>query len=160
MFYVSRQSNYYDDGAYSVEVARRLDCSGPGTLVARYAQLGEGDEYDNPHDAVEAAIAISRAWRGEIGRASVPFRCFTIAGNAFVYSTVKDAMTIPELRAWARGEWDALKKCDRCGDPIMGETWRLVEDPDIGDFCSENCCDRAMEDMRDAAADDEAQEIA
>jgi len=61
-YYVSRQ-NYYYSQLLIVEIAAGgLDYSGADMLVAEYKNLGEGEEYIDPRKAVEAAIAIARAW--------------------------------------------------------------------------------------------------
>jgi hypothetical protein len=151
-FYVTRQS---DDGAYSVEIAADRDFSGPGALVAKYA--GEFESFDDPREAAETAIGVAESWRADVGRkvdGGLPFRCFTIAGNALVYPTVADAFTAPELRQWAIERYAALDKCAGCGQP--GElTWTRVDDWTGERYCSESCVIRALEFEAEQATDDE-----
>jgi len=142
-YYVSMQSNFYDDGRYSVEIARALDFSGPGALASDLA--GNGSEHDDPREAVAAAIELAKFWRAEIGRkrdSGLPFRCFTIAGNAYCYPTVEDAMTAPELLKWAETEWKSIPKCDHCG--THGRDWETVYAPDDR-LCSQQCCEAVEE---------------
>lgn len=135
---VSRQSYVFDDGALAVEVARCFDYMSPGALVERYS--GEFEEFADPREAAEAAIAIAKQWRADEHR-RIPY---TIAGNSYVYPTTADGMNAAELRAWARDEYAGLKKCDHCGDVIDGDTWKHADDfgwDDTPEFCSQNCAE-------------------
>lgn len=104
-YYVSRQSNYYDEGAHSVEIAADLDYSSPGMLSPAYQDAGEGQEYDDVREAAAAAVAVAKRWRADVGRkvdGGLPFRCFTVSMNSYCYPSMGDAMTAPEIVAWAR----------------------------------------------------------
>jgi hypothetical protein len=141
-FYVTRQSNYYDEGAYSVEIARELDYAGPGALVQKYP--GEFEEYNDPREAAEAAIRIARAWRADKGLIDVPYELFTLAMNDMVYATVNDAMTSGELREWAQRVYDNMPKCRHCGDIVNSRAlWYPMDFVGEEEFacCSENCAD-------------------
>lgn len=143
MYCVTRQSNYYDSGAYSVEVARDFEISSPGALVAKFA--GEFEEYDDPREAVTVAISIRREWT----RAGVDSELltdgripFTIAGNGFIYPTVCDGLTAAALRRWAQAEYDAIPKCDRCGD--LGATEWSYETGETVLACREYCAEELL----------------
>lgn len=133
---VTRQSNLYDDGAYSVEIAGAWDYIGPGALVEKYPD--EFSEWDDPRDAAEAAIRIARAWRADSPGGRV---VYTLQMNDICYATVADGMNAAELRQWAQQTWEDVPKCDQCGKP--GQDWRLWDDPDGSGYCSEHCCDLA-----------------
>lgn len=152
---VSRQSNYYDGGAYSVEIARDLDYAGPGMLAGDWPE--EGD-YDDPRDAAQAAAQLAERWGEQEGweRWGMPGdpMPITVSMNAMVYPTVKDGMTPEEARAWAQDRYDRMPKCDRCGGPLPDEKerWHLLEEQDyLGDdapeYCSENCAELAYDDL-------------
>jgi hypothetical protein len=140
--YVTRQSNYYDSGAYSVELASELNVSGPGALVSKYA--GEFEEYDDPREAADVAIRIRKEWQKEEGldystwppQGVIPF---TLQMNDMVYATVNDGLTAAGLRRWANEQYDKLPKCDRCGS-IGATTWRDGWGEEVlacGEFCAE-----------------------
>jgi len=141
---VTRQSNYYDEGAYSVEVARELDVSGPGALVAKY-----GDEFlesDDPREIAEAAIRIRSQWHADGGRQdeSGAVLRFTIAMNDLVYATVNDGLSASQLRRWARKRYEALPKCDYCGEICEAEdNWTSY---DLGD-CVTACCESHADEL-------------
>ena len=62
-YFVSRQCYWGVEDPYVVEVASGgLDYANPDMLGVKYKRLGEGKEYLDPREAVQAAIAISRAW--------------------------------------------------------------------------------------------------
>jgi hypothetical protein len=155
MYFVSRQCNYYDEGAYSVEIALALDVSGPGALVAKYS--GELEEYDDPREAASAAIGIAGAWRKDLAQEDkadeLPAECFTVAGNALVYPTVADAFTADELTAWAQERYERLPRCEVCGDVVAsGEKYR----DEFGESFAA-CCDVHAETYleREDSSDDE-----
>jgi len=60
-----------------------------------------------------------------------------------------EASCVPEIKVWAQKEYDALPKCDRCGDILpddAAEIWQLIGIDDAM-FCSENCVDNALDEM-------------
>lgn len=153
-YMVSRQSNWYDDGAYSVEIATQPEFAGPGALARCYHE--DFSEYEDPREAAEAAIRLAGRWRTLAVGGLLPFRCFTIAGNSMVYATVNDAMSAPELREWAGRVFERLAKCVQCGGLIAGDAWYPVECMGEEEFgcCSESCADSrayADTDMEEAA---------
>lgn len=143
---VTRQSNYYDEGAYSVEIAYTLDYAGPGALAQKY--LEDFAQYDDPREAAEAAIKLRRQWvesltsnLAEWFRANERIR-FTLAMNSVCYPTVNDAMSASELRRWARAEYDRLPKCDHCGTIASSEDNYMDE---FGDNFTACCSSHADE---------------
>ena len=129
---VTRQRYWHENGAQAVEIAARLDYSGPDAVEI----IGE---YDDVRDAAEAAIAAADGW-GPI----------VLALNDLVYPVTDDGLTPDECREWAQRRYDALPKCERCGEGFTGSGWGH----DLSDgypFCSEHCADEDY----DALLDDE-----
>lgn len=101
MFYVSRQSYIYDDGAFAVEIATELDFMSPGALSDPI------ESHDDPRDAARAAITLAETWRAAVGEQQLPLACFTVAANSLVYPTAADAKDATELLAWAEQRYAA-----------------------------------------------------
>lgn len=135
-FFVSRQINW-PDGISMVEIAQGgLDYANPGMLVPKFKELGEGNEYTDPREAVEAAILIRDAWKQgseddvEIGM-----------GHTFGHSMPFDGDSDENLRARAEKLWEKLPKCAECGG-LMGK--EKYGDPHMGEYdcCSEHCAEK------------------
>jgi hypothetical protein len=141
MFYVSRQ-HQYTSGRSTVEVeSGGMDCAGPDMLVPLYSSLGEGQEYSDPREAVEAAIAVCRAWRADgEKRASVAF------GSTGGMGVEIEPATFETARKWAERVWEGLPKCMGCVDPLPSKhkRWR-ANDYDGFEYCSESCAETARE---------------
>lgn len=138
-YYVSRQ-NYYYSRQLIVEVAAGgRDYSGPDMLCEKYQNLGEGREYDDPREAVEAAIAIAHAWRKDKPgrRVSVAYGSSMSMGIEFEPSTVEMA------RKWAKETYEKLPKCDQCGALLPKEYYT----DEFGElkFCREYCAEKNAE---------------
>ncbi len=139
-WFVSRQRNW-PDGDLVVEIAAGgLDYSNPGMLVSKYS--GEGQEYTDPREAVEAAIKIATAWRKDAPKEEIGIAHGSTGGwtMPFEGEPLTDE-TFKELREWADAAWESQPKCDVCGG-LREETYTLTEDPEAGHFCSENCADK------------------
>lgn len=141
MYFVSRQS-YWPNGDAVVEVCTGgRDYCNPDMLVERYPGLGEGKEFADPVEAVEAAIKIRDCWNillidgednarvevGNTGGFTMPF---------------EDYPTDEWLRHWARKEKASLPRCGQCGG-LLGDNPCRVPDLDDEVFCSENCAEKA-----------------
>lgn len=136
-WFVSRQCYWGVDpeDANTVEIAGGgLDYANPDMLVSKYA--GEGEEYEDPREAVEAAIDIAQQWKSDS-----PSLVINIAhGCTGGYTMPFEGEEEKELKGWAEGVYNSLPKCDRCGELLEeGSTYQLVNDPDLGKFCSEYC---------------------
>jgi len=147
-YFVSRQAYFYNK-CHFVEVASGgLDYAGPDMLAAdaRYRHFGDCQEYADPRDAVEAAIRIVRAWRHDL-RSVVRLTAKGVVGGAF--GVEGEPLTVPEIRKWADQEWESLPKCARCGKPLPCKRDRvqLIDDPGIGEFCSEECAQWVADQM-------------
>lgn len=136
-YYVSRQCQW-PDGLLIVEVAAGgIDNSGPGAFESNYE--GEGQEYNSPVEAVEAAINICRAWRKDKPetRPSVGVGC-TLGGMFGI-----EPCTFGKAREWAIKGLEKLPKCDGCGEVLSKKERYQHEfnDSDVS-FCSEYCCEQ------------------
>lgn len=148
-FYVSRQV-HWPDGDHMVEIAQGgLDYSNPGMLTPHRAlkPLGEGREYVDPVEAVEAAIAVRKGWI-ELLTASgnevpeVGLGMGFTGGNTMPFSDTTEETLLKraeELR-------DKLPKCSRCGDLLGSPHFTLPDDPFDDKFCSPECAEREAED--------------
>lgn len=141
-YYVSRQCYYYS-GERIVEVTSGgFDYAGCDMLPPRYA--GEGREYEDPREAVEAAISICREWRKEYkGRfPRVGFGCTGGMGLEV------EGDTFASARKAAREVWEHLPKCPMCGEPLPAPRKRLRPFDCDEDMCSERCAERWAADMQ------------
>ncbi len=152
--FVSRQ-HYYYGGNKVVEVELNgLDYAGPDMLVnGEYP--GECKEYDDPREAINVAIAIRDAWRKDMPGETIDIALGSTQGMGMEIEATEK--TDEELREWAQKRWDALPKCDRCGELIV-EKWGVVDEPDCGDFCSENCVQHALADAEPEPEPDDDEE--
>jgi hypothetical protein len=140
-FFVSRQFYYYQQ-INAVEIAfPSIDYSGPDMLCEKYA--GEGELYDDPRDAVNAAIEIKEMWEKDSGEVVV------ITAGSFDGFEGEES-TVEELRTWAEKQYDSMEKCAVCGE-ILGENWYTNQDSEFSEdkFCSEVHADKAFFDNLD-----------
>ena len=134
--YVSRQAQYYS-GMNVVEVELNgLDYSGPDMLVPKYD--GEGQEYTDVREAVEAAISIVRAWRKDGAKCSISM------GTTGGMGIETEATTFADARARAKKIWDNTPKCPMCNEPMQDEKW-FADDWSGIEYCSEHCAQREAE---------------
>lgn len=163
-YFVSRQ-HYAISGERVVEVEMGgLDYAGPDMLVDQYP--GEGKEYDNPVDAINAAIAIRDAWNvdleksGRIGDDEGDAAVVVFGTTGGILSGISpEGLSDEDLVAKAWGIWEKLPKCDRCGDALPKNYWHSTEVPDLGKFCREYCLEEAMNfDANDEEMEEEEDE--
>jgi hypothetical protein len=147
MYFVSRQIYWGVDpeDSHTVEIASGgRDYANPDMLVPKYS--GEGEEYTNPVEAVEAAITIAEQWK----QAS-PGKTINIAHGFTGGLTMPfEADTPEQLRAWAKQALEKLPKCGQCGEILGKEKYHLTDDPDLGEFCSEYCAEKYAEELEAA----------
>jgi len=137
-YFVSRQV-YWPEGQHVVEIAPGFDHASPGQLVAHYKAQGEGQEFDDPIEAAEAAILVRRAWQKDSRK-----RIGLTFGDADIGW---DAHTQKELLAWADKMHEKVPKCDQCGEVLgskRGDQWQHHDFPDET-FCSERCVEKMLE---------------
>jgi len=141
-FFVSRQ-NYYDRCAPEssvVEVAiGGLDYANPDMMGVKWRYLGEGKEFTDPREAVEAAIAICEEWRKTDEYAMVGM------GATMGFTLSFDGQEYDVLRKKAQDMYDKLPKCAQCNDLLGTDTYThdLVYDDEK--FCSTNCAEKSYD---------------
>jgi hypothetical protein len=134
---VTRQLQW-PEGKQVVEISSGgLDYTNPDALVGKYP--GEFETYDDPREAVQAAIAICRAWRKDGGKGA------RIAHGATGGMTMPfDPCTFPAAITWAMKRYECLPKCARCGGILSERSIYVLEDFGDEKFCSANCADSAL----------------
>lgn len=141
MWFVSRQSYWgvEPEDQYCVEIAAGgMDNANPDMLVAKYE--GEGEEYADPREAVEAALKVRDAWK-----ANRPGDVINVAhGDTCGMTLPFEGDTDEALKQWAEKKYESLPKCDECGEIIGKDSHKLWEYPDF-EFCREYCAERWYE---------------
>jgi hypothetical protein len=140
-YFVSRQ-HYWHSGQRAVEIAQGgIESASPDMLVEKYRNLGEGDEFVDPREAVKAALAIANKWREVEFGVKLVFgqNLDLVCADPVSYNEAK--RTFPKI---AQRLYDAAPKCARCGELI--EECFHVADLDE-DFCSENHAQLAYEEV-------------
>ena len=128
-------------GEAMVEISEGgFDYVNPDMLTQKYDQ--EGETFDNPNDAVDAAIEILKQWRRDLPGVHIGIGYGATLGFTMPF----DQSDVTEIKDWAQKRYEALPKCDRCGD-IITEEYKLVDDCFDQVFCSEQCTNRAFEDQ-------------
>lgn len=139
MWFVSRQCYWGVDPEDQnvVEIASGgLNYANPDMLVPKY--YGEGGEYEDPREAVETALDIAKQWKADHPDLTIGIAHGFTAGNTMPF----EAEEVKELKKWAEKAWEDLPKCNRCGEVLKKDsTYHIIEDPDAGEFCSENCAE-------------------
>lgn len=138
MWTVTRQHRWHD-GEYTVEISEGgIDYSGPDALCKKYP--GEFEEFSDPREAVEAALRIAKEWR------KVEKRVKMVMGanlDMCVGDPVAISVAERSFKKVAKKLWEAAPKCDRCGEILPERAFKMVDFD--GEFCSENCAERAWE---------------
>ena len=140
MYTVTRQVQW-PDGTNMVEVSSGgLDYTNPDALSPQYS--GEFEEFEDPRDAVEAAITIARAWRKDTGK-QVSIGHGATGGMTMPF----DASTVKDARAWAKKAFENAPKCAGCCGimPSNKRGYWSANDWDGLEYCSKECAARAAE---------------
>lgn len=133
-FTVTRQLQW-PEGSPVVEVSvGGLDYTNPDALVERYC--GEFETYDDPREAVAAAIDICRTWRQD-GERRARIGIGATGGMVMPF----EPCAFREAKAWAEKTYQELPKCDRCGEVLPERYYYNLDDPEMK-FCSEFCAER------------------
>lgn len=137
-YFVSRQKYWGiepEDGTI-VEIAQGgRDYANPDMLNTRWANLGEGREFSNPREAVEAAIKVCEAWR-EAGEKNAQLGMGFTAGSTMPF----DPIEYTEAKKLAESVWEKLPKCSHCGELLGKETY--THDMTEEKFCREYCAEQ------------------
>lgn len=141
-FFVSRQCEY-PDGDNVVEIATGgLDYANPGMLGPRWASLGEGQEFTDPREAVEAAINVRDQWQkllqhnGELPDIDISF------GSTGGFTLPLPRMSDDELKEKADKLYEKLPKCDECGELLGKETYTHDYAMNDEKFCRTYCAEK------------------
>jgi hypothetical protein len=143
MWTVTRQQQY-PDGDLVVEISKGdYDYVNPGALMEKYE--GEGETFVSAVKAVEVAIAIQTQWQQDS-----PDEEILIAMGATMGMTMPFDPEDPEDLLEKAEAIDAeAKHCDQCGEIIPDSKSYSARDvfgePLDGEYCSEQCRDRAHE---------------
>lgn len=136
---VTRQLQW-PEGTPVVEIsAGGLDYANPDMLAPQYP--GEGETYQDPREAVEAAIGVCERWRRE-GRPDAQVGVGATGGMTLPF----EPCSYEEARAWAERAVQRLPRCGRCGEVLPPRPFVHRELPDE-EFCSEYCAEEAYEDL-------------
>lgn len=150
-WFVSRQAQYYHEGRKVVEIEKNgLDHAGPGMYTPAYSDE-EGQEYD-PRTAVDVAIRLRDAWKKDD-----PEVAGITLGSTFGGSFEPELFegTDEELRAEGEKAYEAIPKCDHCGEFLEERFTSTLHGPDFGTFCSTYCCETAVEEDRKLNEEDD-----
>jgi len=140
-WFVSRQ-HYWHSGDLVVEIAGGgLDYANADMLCDKYPKLGEGQEYDDPREAVRAAIAIRDAWNKDESETARVEAGFT-GGWSMPF---EEEPTDEDLIAWAQKEWESIPKCPGCGEPMYSDERYGHQFTDEYEFCSQSCAEKDYE---------------
>jgi hypothetical protein len=138
-WFVSRQ-NYWGmcegDGTIVEVVSGGCDYANPDMLGVKWPELGEGKEFTDPREAVEAAIAICEQWKKTDPNAHVAM------GSTLGFTNYFEWEEYDVLRKKAEDIYEKLPKCDECGG-LMGDE-NFTHDLAMGTdekFCREYCAE-------------------
>lgn len=141
---VTRQ-NYWGvevDDANVVEIAfGGMDYAGADALSAEYP--GEFAEFTDPREAAKTALEIQKLWQ-----TAEPNKKINIAQGATGGMTLPfEPDTVDAITAWADTRWEALDKCEMCGDVLPAEAYfDVFGEPTL---CSEFCADKQHEQVEE-----------
>ena len=137
-YYVSRQ-HYYYSGDLAVEIAAGgLDYAGCDMLAGNYGFEGL---YHDPREAAKAALNLLDEWKRRDPGADIKLAFGHNLDLIEPYTTHSRR----KLTEWAEREYERLPRCDECGGLIEDSPWRVTMWGDDAQYCSERCCDRAIE---------------
>lgn len=141
-WFVSRQSYWGVDpeDQYCVEIAfGGLDYANADMLIEKYD--GEGQEYSDPREAVNAALQIRDQWKKDEPQLIINVAHGFTGGSTMPFEGDKDEA----LKVWAEKKYLELPKCEECGTLIdEKEHYINLDYPDDGKFCSEYCCEKRI----------------
>lgn len=153
MWTVTRQIQW-PDGIKMVEVsAGDFNYTNPGQLTERWPSLGEGKEFTDPREAVEAAIQIAKVWSAadeekiEIGHGAT-------MGMTMPFSSSSEE----EMHKWAEKEYEALPKCAQCGEVLGKNSFYHEFSMKDERYCSEHCCEKNYQNYNLHGGDDGSEE--
>lgn len=139
-WFVSRQKYWGvppEDGTVVEIAAGGRDYANPDMMAEGWIRLGEGQEYTDPREAVEAAIRVCNAWR-QSGEKKAKIAMGSTCGNTIPF----EPTTYKAARVKAQELYDKLPRCTQCGDILGDETYTHELVCDDEKFCSDRCAEK------------------
>lgn len=149
---VSRQVQW-PEGNHVVEISEGgIDYTNPDALSPKYS--GELEEYQDPREAVETALEIARDWQADSPDEEILIDHGATGGMTMPFDGMElNEETFAELRAWAQKAYEALPRCNQCGELLPAERYQFKNWATGEVFCRELCAERAyLEDRGDTVA--------
>lgn len=137
---VSRQQQWAT-GDNVVEISEGgIDYANADMLVEHYP--GEGKEYLDPREAVEAAVEIALNWQQDDPGDTILIGYGYTGGMSMPFEGEETTIeTFAALREWAQELFDKAKKCDQCSEVLPDPPrWYIYELDES--YCSEYCAER------------------
>lgn len=154
-YYVSRQVYWGVEQPYAVEIAcNGLESSNPDMLVEKYKREGEGREYLDPREAVNAAITVARTWRKDEPKLKIQITIGDTRGMTCPF----EPCTFKEALAWAERVYEKLERCDNCGEILPDKNKRFTDVFGDVSFCCEHCAEKYLEEQEKLNAQEEEAE--
>ena len=140
IYFVSRQ-NYWGlspEDSHIVEICiGGRDYANADMLGAKWPHLGEGQEFRDPREAVEAAIRICDEWKKTEPHAMVGL------GATMGFSAPFQGEDYDTLRSLAERLYQNLPKCTMC-EELLGKQTYTHDFADEDKFCSSNCAEKSL----------------
>lgn len=155
MHTVTRQ-HQWPDGNFVVEISGGgIDYCNPDALCRKYP--GEFEQFADPRDAVEAAIAIATAWKRDCPSRDISIGMGSTGGWTMPFDGEPlTERTFASLRDHAQSLYDELDKCDQCGD-LLGKDRYGSHDHGEYNCCSEYCAEKYYEQDEELLAEMESE---
>jgi hypothetical protein len=150
-FTVTRQRQW-PEGTLCVEISQGgPDYTNPGQLVAKFGKLGEDETFDGMTPAVQAGIAVWRAWK-EITEDPIGIAVGNTGGNTMPFDGEDLTEEYEkELLEKAREFDEGLEKCAHCGD--------ILTDDRFGAYGENDCCSQHCAEMHYCSDEEELEEL-
>jgi len=136
-FFVSRQCYWGvdPDECWVVEIAGGgIDYANPDMLCEKYP--GEGQEYEDPREAVRVALEIAKLWKKAEPKKVISVACGYTGGFTMPFEPSNGF----ELVKWANKIYGEMPKCDMCGKLLPEDNWYTDEFREFK-FCREYCAE-------------------
>lgn len=141
-YFVCRQ-NYWgvdDEDSHIVEIAiGGRDYANADMLSPIWVSLGEGKEFNDPREAVRAAIDICEEWKKH-GRPQAKVGM----GATMGFTAPFDGEEYYDLQQRAERLYEKLPKCAQCGDLLSEKNYTHPDLMDDEHFCSEVCVEKRV----------------
>lgn len=161
-FTVTRQRQW-PEGNLVVEISKGgMDYVNPGMLVEKFARLGEGESFLGMTPAVEAGIAVYKAWKERCPDEELGIAVGFTHGCTLPFDGEELTIEVEEaLRAEAKSYDERLPKCANCGEILSADERERYGDYHAGEFdcCSESCAEKHYAPLEEEFEDEE-EEIA